>query len=168
MSSVLNFVIYFMLGAGFGILAVFGWALRSVRKTKQSRREVQEKYLHFDSALEADTVLEMMRELISEYGYVCVADLKELTGERCDYTDHRYGWTDLSYAKVMRMRCGWELLIPKPERLIHTQYGEDTDESVTNDDVVSENAWTNTPVPINFDENNGIQLKFELDEGESK
>lgn len=67
-----------------------------------------------ESRAEAEEVLTRMSELIDTYGEVSVADLYDLVGVTCEYTDNRYGWTSVSSAKVVRTRDGRYLIdLPK-------------------------------------------------------
>lgn len=62
---------------------------------------------------DAEIVLMRMREAIAEYGSVSVADMYDLLGETCNYTDNKYGWTNLSNAEPVRVRDGYLLKLPK-------------------------------------------------------
>lgn len=66
-----------------------------------------------DSRGEAEEVLDRMLELIDTYGLVRVADLYDLVGLSCNYTDNKYGWTSLRTAEVIRGRDGYGLKLPK-------------------------------------------------------
>jgi len=66
-----------------------------------------------DSRGEAEEVLSKMDELISTYGVVSVADLYDLVGITGNYTDNKYGWTDIRSASVIRVRDGYMLKLPK-------------------------------------------------------
>ena len=48
-----------------------------------------------DNRGEAEEVLSRMDELIDTYGLVSVADLYDLVGVTGNYTDNKYGWTDI-------------------------------------------------------------------------
>jgi len=67
----------------------------------------------FDNRGEAEDVLSRMDELISTYGLVSVADLYDLVGVTGNYTDNKYGWTDIRSASVIRVRDGYMLKLPK-------------------------------------------------------
>lgn len=69
--------------------------------------------VYLDTRGEAEDVLSRMDELISTYGMVSVADLYDLVGVSCSYTDNNYGWTDLKSASVERGRDGYFLKLPK-------------------------------------------------------
>ena len=67
-----------------------------------------------DSKGEAEEVMFRMDELIAAYGMVSVADLYDLVGITGNYTDNKYGWTDLRSAETVRLRDGGILLkLPK-------------------------------------------------------
>lgn len=66
-----------------------------------------------DNRGEAEEVLTRMDELIDEYGLVSVADLYDLVGVTGNYTDNKYGWTDIRSASVVRVRDGYMIKLPK-------------------------------------------------------
>ena len=68
-----------------------------------------------DSYGEAEEVLSSMQDLISTYGAVTVADLYDLIGKSCNYTDNNYGWMNIRNAEPVRVRGGGYMLkLPKP------------------------------------------------------
>lgn len=62
---------------------------------------------------EAEDVLARMDELIELYGMVSVADLYDLVGITGNYTDNRYGWTNIRNAEPVHVRNGYMLRLPK-------------------------------------------------------
>lgn len=66
-----------------------------------------------DSRGEAEEVLARMDELIDQYGIVSVADLYDLVGVSGNYTDNKYGWTNIRNAEPIRVRDGYMLRLPK-------------------------------------------------------
>ena len=54
-----------------------------------------------------------MDELIDTYSMVSVADLYDLIGVTGNYTDNKYGWTNIRNAEVVRVREGYLLKLPK-------------------------------------------------------
>lgn len=66
-----------------------------------------------DNRGEAEGVLMALDDIIAEYGVTSVADLYELVGITENYTDHKYGWTNLSSAKVVRAGDGYLIKLPK-------------------------------------------------------
>ena len=66
-----------------------------------------------DTRAEAEEVLNRMDDLIDNYGMVSVADLYDLVGITGNYTDNKYGWTNLRSAEVRRTRDGYLIKLPK-------------------------------------------------------
>lgn len=66
-----------------------------------------------ESRGEAERVLSHMDDLIETYGHVTVADLYDLVGISGNYTDNKYGWTNISNAEPVRVRDGYILRLPK-------------------------------------------------------
>lgn len=66
-----------------------------------------------ESRGEAEAVLSQLEDCIGTYGMVSVADLYDLVGISGNYTDNRYGWTNLRNAEVRRVRDGYMLMLPK-------------------------------------------------------
>jgi hypothetical protein len=62
---------------------------------------------------DAEEVLSQMCELTSLYGSVSVADLYDLVGVTGNYTDNKYGWTDVSHVRPVLVRDGYLLKLPK-------------------------------------------------------
>lgn len=62
---------------------------------------------------EAEDVLQRMDELMDTYGLVRVADLKDLVGISDNYTDNKYGWTNIRNAEIVRVRDGYMIKMPK-------------------------------------------------------
>lgn len=84
---------------------------RHDRTTRASRYDFEDIIL--DTRGEAEEVLSKMDELIDTYGIVSVADLYDLVGITGDYTDNKYGWTNIRNAEAVRVRDGYMLKLPK-------------------------------------------------------
>ena len=54
-----------------------------------------------------------MDGMLETYGVVSVADMYDLVGITCNYTDNKYGWTNLRNAEPVRVRDGYMLKLPK-------------------------------------------------------
>ena len=80
-----------------------------------SSRSVAYSYdeITLESRGEAEEVLNKMDELLDAYGVVTIADLNDLLGISGEYTDNKYGWTNLRNARVVRVRDGYMLDLPK-------------------------------------------------------
>ena len=81
------------------------------RSVRTSRYDFEDIIL--DTRGEAEEVLSRMDELIDCYGIVSVADLYDLVGISCNYTDNKYGWTNIRNAEAIRVRDGYMLKLPK-------------------------------------------------------
>jgi hypothetical protein len=67
--------------------------------------------------IEAEEVIDRLFDLVSRYNTASVADLYELVGVTGDYTDDKWGWSDIRGAGVTRVRNGYLLDLPRPEPL---------------------------------------------------
>ena len=67
----------------------------------------------FERRDEAKEVLERMDELIDLYGMASIADFYDLAGVTGNYTDNKYGWTNLSSADVVSVRDGYMIKLPR-------------------------------------------------------
>lgn len=67
--------------------------------------------------VEAEEVVDRLFDLVARYEQATVADLYGLVGQTSDYTDEKWGWTDIRGAGVTRIRNGYLLDLPKPEPL---------------------------------------------------
>ena len=62
----------------------------------------------------AELVRERLMDVISEYEIASVADFYDILGQPQSVVDNRYGWTDLSSARVTPVRDGYLLELPNP------------------------------------------------------
>lgn len=68
----------------------------------------------FDTRGDAETVLDAMNDIISQYGVVSVSDFYDLARVANDnYTMNNYGWTNISGASAVRVRDGYILKLPR-------------------------------------------------------
>lgn len=63
---------------------------------------------------DAEEVLSQLNDMIDTYSIASVADLFDLVGITGNYTDNKYGWTNLRNADVIRTRDGYMLKLPRP------------------------------------------------------
>lgn len=82
-------------------------------RDSRSRSNYAHDDIILDSRGEAEEVLTRMDELIDTYGNVSVADLYDLVGKSSEYTDNKYGWTNIRNAEPIRVRDGYMLKLPK-------------------------------------------------------
>lgn len=86
---------------------------RDYDRTRTRRSVYDYDDIILDTRGEAEDVLNRMDDLIDAYGMVSVADLYDLVGISGNYTDNKYGWTNLRNAEVRRTRDGYLLKLPK-------------------------------------------------------
>lgn len=67
----------------------------------------------FRERADAEEVLLRMKEAISSYGMVSVADFYDLINQRCDFTNRKYGWRDLKTADIIRVSDGFSIRFPR-------------------------------------------------------
>lgn len=94
--------------------------------SQQNRRDERREFSNRDRARhnfdeiilssrgEAEEVLSHLVDLTIDYGQASVSDLYDLVGITGNFTDNKYGWTDLSSASVSRAREGYLLNLPRP------------------------------------------------------
>lgn len=83
------------------------------RRSRTSRNVYSYDDIILDNRGEAEDVLSNMEALIEQYQLVSVADLYDLVGIRGNYTDNKYGWTDLRSASITRVRDGYMIKLPR-------------------------------------------------------
>lgn len=86
---------------------------REPRVTERNRMGYSYDNIILDNRGEAEDVLTRMDELVQTYGLVSVADFYDLVGVSGNYTDNRYGWTDIRNASIVRTREGYMIKMPK-------------------------------------------------------
>lgn len=90
---------------------------RSNNSDSRSRSNYRYGELTFSTRGDAEVVLERMYELLDHFDAVSVADLFDLAGETCNYTDNKYGWTNLDSARVQSVREGYIIQLPRATTL---------------------------------------------------
>lgn len=70
----------------------------------------------FENRADAQEALDNILDIYNKYGYITVADVKEIAGLNPAYTDNKYGWnSDIHKACVCRTRNGYLVHMPKVE-----------------------------------------------------
>lgn len=64
---------------------------------------------------EAEQVLDRLDDVVKKYDSATVADFYDLVGVTGEYTDNKWGWSNLQSARVIRARDGYLIDLPKPE-----------------------------------------------------
>ena len=87
------------------------------RSSRHDEPRTVQGYSYDDVILEtrgdAEEVLDQLNDLIDTYKIASVADLYDLVGITGNYTDNKYGWTNLANADVVRTRDGYQLKLPR-------------------------------------------------------
>jgi hypothetical protein len=86
---------------------------REISRTSRARHDFRDIVL--DSRGDAEDVLDTLGNLIDKYEMATVADLYELVGIEGEFTDDKWGWLDLSRARVRHVREGYLLDLPPTE-----------------------------------------------------
>lgn len=85
--------------------------------SRQARASHDFREIVLETRPEAELVIERLDDLCDRYGQASVTDLYELVGVTGDFTDEKYGWTDMRSAGVRRVRDGFLLELPRTEVL---------------------------------------------------
>ena len=93
---------------------------RTERVDRDDRRTVAKKGLFddilFNNKWEADEVFGSMFDIVTEYEFVSVSDLRGMVGLDSTFTDDNYGWDEdtITRGDVKRTRDGWIIDLPSP------------------------------------------------------
>lgn len=85
--------------------------------SRQDRAQHNFQQLIIPTRPEAEAIIDALYGRIAEYNAVTVADLYDLCGVPVNYTDDKYGWTDIQGAGIIRIGGGFTLDLPRPEPL---------------------------------------------------
>lgn len=88
---------------------------RELSRRARSRHDFDEIVL--ENRVDAEEVLDRMDAWLDKYDFVSVAEFYELCGVSGQYTDQKYGWTDIRGASIHRVRGGYLIKMPPPEPL---------------------------------------------------
>ena len=95
---------------------MFNGGQRSDRQARVGRAQAAHDFedIIFETRGDAELVLDGMLELLGDYKQVSVADFYDLAGVSTEFTDNKYGWTNLCSARVMGSpRNGYTLSLPR-------------------------------------------------------
>ena len=88
---------------------------RSYRSDDDRRESVDD--ILISSRADAEQVLDEMFELLDTYKQVTVADFYDMLDISSEFTDNKFGWTDLRGARVVPTRGGYRIELPRPTSL---------------------------------------------------
>lgn len=84
------------------------------RENRQVRRGFDYDELLFETRGDAESVLDSMNDIISQYEVVSVGDLYDLADvDNDNYAAYNYGWYDIQGCRARRVRDGYVLELPK-------------------------------------------------------
>lgn len=86
---------------------------RDISRVSRARHDFDEIVL--ETRGEAEEVLSHLVDLTIDYGMATVADLYDLVGITSNFTDNKYGWSDLRNASVSRVRGGYLINLPRTQ-----------------------------------------------------
>lgn len=98
-----------------GALGSRGPARREITRQARSAHDFDE--LVFEARVDADAVLEGLYTILEQYDQVTVSDLYELANVSANFTDQKWGWTDLRGTGVSRRGGNYYLDLPRPTAL---------------------------------------------------
>lgn len=87
------------------------------RTSHRGRGGYSEEDIVVPTRVEAERVVDALVQLIDDYDFARVSDLKQLVGITGNFQDQKWGWTNLSSARVDRMRHGFLIRLPRAEPL---------------------------------------------------
>ncbi len=70
--------------------------------------------LILDDRSDAEVIIDQLDGLVRTYGTASVGDMYDLANISCPYTYHSYGWSSVALARVVPVRDGFLLKMPKP------------------------------------------------------
>ena len=68
-----------------------------------------------EDRMDAEAVIDQLGNLIDHYDVATVSDFYDLVGITGEYTDRKWGWTDIRGARAQRVRDGYLLVLPEPK-----------------------------------------------------
>ena len=85
----------------------------SNRDDYRSRGRFDYDDLVFDTRGDAEVVLTQMDEMLDRFKVVTVLDMYDAAGVTAPYTADKYGWTNLHDAKIVPVRDGYVIKLPR-------------------------------------------------------
>lgn len=64
---------------------------------------------------EAEEVIDNLYSLVGDYDVATVSDLYGMVGQTGNYTDEKWGWSDLRGTSISRVKGGYLLDLPRPQ-----------------------------------------------------
>jgi hypothetical protein len=109
------------LGAGYVSYNKYAASSSMTRRSEPAPLSRRARTVHdFDdivlsTRVEAEEVIDRLFDIIATYESATVKDLYEMVGVSPEYTDDKWGWTDIRGSGVNRIKNGYLLDLPRPE-----------------------------------------------------
>ena len=84
--------------------------------SNEKRTKIDTKII-FEHRNDALVALSNLKDIFDRYGAVCVGDLYDEAGIKCDYMHNRFGWKnhdDIHNAKIVKVKGGYMIDLPEP------------------------------------------------------
>lgn len=84
--------------------------------TNMKRTKIDTKII-FEHRNDALVALSNLKDIFDRYGAVCVGDLYDEAGIKCDYMHNRFGWKNhdaIHNAKIVKVKGGYMIDLPEP------------------------------------------------------
>lgn len=86
--------------------------------SRQARASHNFSDIILETRVDAEEVLDLLRNLITTYGSANVNEFYDLVGITGEFTDDKYGWDDLRSAYIKPVRGGYMFNLPRPQPLV--------------------------------------------------
>lgn len=86
------------------------WGKKPYSEVRSEWRFVQV----FHDRIYAESLLEILKDLVKKYGFVTKADLNDIAGLSTIPADEKSGWIDLKNSHVSSVEDGYILVLPQP------------------------------------------------------
>ena len=88
---------------------------RSMSRTARTRFDFDD--ITLETRGEAEDVLSHLADLIQDYDVASVGDYYDLLGIESNFTDNKYGWTNIADGYIERVRNGYSIRLPRPREI---------------------------------------------------
>lgn len=83
----------------------------------QSQDGYDDKSIILSDRVDAERILNSLKDRISEFGVASVSNLYQYMGRPTTFTDRNWGWDNLNSADIISVKEGWLLKLPKAKSL---------------------------------------------------
>ena len=83
--------------------------------SKRARSNHQTGDILLETRGEAEMVLDTMQDLISRFQWVSLPEFYDLVDVTAEFTDEKWGWSNISSAQIRPSRGKYVILLPSPE-----------------------------------------------------